>query len=505
MRLIEFLAEVDYRFLAGDPQLEVGRLVADSRQVEPGDVFVAIEGQLADGHRFIESALRRGASAVVVQAGAQFVVPGGCRAALVEVRDTREALAWMSAAGQGYPARRLRVVGVTGTDGKTTTVNLIWSVLRSGGHSTGMISTVNAQIGDSFIDTGLHTTTPDAPDVQGYLAQMVDAGMDYVVLEATSHGLAQHRVTGCEQDVAVVTNITHEHLDYHRTYAEYREAKARLFRGLAEAYRKPGVPKVAVLNRDDDSFALLAPIAADVKLTYGLTSGVEVRADRIEAGSRHTSLDIHTPCGRFALQTPLVGLFNVYNILAATAVGISQEVPLEDIRRGIQTVRGVVGRMERIDRGQDFTVLIDFAHTPNALEHALQAARTMTRGEVIVVFGCAGLRDVGKREMMGRRAGRLADRVVITAEDPRTEDLDDIMAAIAAGCEAEGKREGETYWRIGDRAEAIQFAIDLAHAGDVVLTAGKAHEKSMCFGIVEYPWSEHEAVEKALARRLRRG
>ena len=504
MRLFQLLANVRYTVLYGDVQTEVAAFRCDCRKTNPGDAFVAVRGSTVDGHSFIGDALRRGARALVIEKGADFEIPSREQVTVVEVDDTRQALAWMAAASHGYPGRKLRVVGVTGTDGKTTTVNLIWSILRAGGHRTGMISTVNAQIGDTFLDTGLHTTTPDAPDLQGYLTQMVEAGLEYVVLEATSHGLAQHRVTGSEQDVAVVTNITHEHLDYHRDYAGYREAKIKLFRGLATAYRKPEMPKVAVLNRDDVSFDQLRLIPADVKLAYGLSSGVDVGAEDVECGTEHSTFRAVTPNGSFLVRTPLLGRFNVYNILAATAAGISQQVPLDQIQQGIESLRGVVGRMERIDRGQDFIVVIDFAHTPNSLERALEAARALTQREVIVVFGCAGLRDVYKREMMGRHAGRLADRVVITTEDPRTESLDDIMAAIAGGCEAEGKREGESYWRIGDRAEAIQFAIDLARPGDLVMTAGKAHEQSMCFGTTEYPWSEHVAVEKALTNRLAR-
>ena len=504
MKLSQLLLNVSYSLLDDETGVEICGVTADSRQVRPGYAFVAIRGTTVDGHRYLQAALDGGACALVVAEDVEFHLESEQPFALVEVKDTREALAWMMAVLHGYPARHLRVVGVTGTDGKTTTVNLISSILRAGGHSVGMISTVNAQIGDDCLDTGLHTTTPDAPDLQGYLARMVQAGLEYAVLEATSHGLAQHRVTGCEQDVAVVTNITHEHLDYHRTYEAYFAAKARLFQGLSTAYRKSGVPKVAILNREDASFGLLWPIPADIKLTYGLSSAVDVRARRVDCAADYTAFQVVTPQGYFDVHTPLVGLFNVYNILAATATGLSQEVALDHIRQGVEAVSGVVGRMERMDRGQDFTVVVDFAHTPNGLRRALETARTMTRGTVIVVFGSAGLRDVAKRGLMGHEAGRLADRIVITAEDPRTESLDDIMAAIAEGCEAEGKREGESYWCIADRAGAIQFAIDLARPGDLVLTAGKAHEQSMCFGTTEYPWSEHEAVEKALSRRLAR-
>jgi UDP-N-acetylmuramoyl-L-alanyl-D-glutamate--2,6-diaminopimelate ligase len=379
-------------------------------------------------------------------------------------------------------------------------------VLQTAGYDTGLISTVNAVIGETQRDTGLHTTTPDSPDVQAYLAEMVVAGAEYAVLEATSHGLAQHRVTACDFDVAVVTNITHEHLDFHGSFEEYREAKARLFRSLMSSARKPGVPKVAVLNADDSSFEYLRGIPADEQLTYSMDREADVKAVDIQVAGWGTSFTAVTPQGSFPVQMKLPGAFNVYNAVAAIAVALSQGIAVEHIREGIQAVEQVTGRMEQVDAGQPFGVLIDFAHTPNSLRSALEAARGMATGRVTVVFGCAGLRDREKRPAMGEIAGRLADRIVITAEDPRTEDLGEIMGQIASGAEKMGRREGVDYWCIGDRGEAIQFAVDMAEAGDLVLVAGKGHEQSMCFGTTEHPWSDHEAVEKALHRwRSRQG
>jgi UDP-N-acetylmuramoyl-L-alanyl-D-glutamate--2,6-diaminopimelate ligase len=420
------------------------------------------------------------------------------------VPDSREALAYLAAAFEGFPAKELRVIGVTGTDGKTTTVNLIWSVLRAAGHTAGLISSVNALIGDSFHDTGLHTTTPNALEVQKYLSHMMAAGAEYAVLEATSHGLAQHRVTACEFDVAVVTNITHEHLDYHGTFEEYREAKASLFRSLTTSARKPDTPKVAVLNVDDPSFAYLKDIPADERLTYGLNGGAQVSAGGLTLSPSGVSFTALTPQGDFPIAMRLVGRFNVYNALASIAVGLSQKIPVAQIQQGIEEVRQLTGRMESVELGQPFQVIIDFAHTANSLHSALEAAREMAQGQIVVVFGCAGLRDREKRPVMGEIAGRLADRIVITAEDPRTEDLDQIMAQIAEGCEKAGRREGVDYWRMGDRGEAIRFAVDMAEEGDLVLVAGKGHEKSMCFGTKEHPWSDHEALREALSRRLER-
>jgi len=485
-------------------KVQIAQITADSRQVQPGALFVAYEGVNVDGHAFIGQALAKGAVAIVGEKGlTEFP-----SAPYVRVPDGREALAYLSATWHGYPARHLKMIGVTGTDGKTTVVNLIHAVLTAAGHKTGMINTVNARIGEESYDTGLHTTTPDAPDVQAYLARMVAAGSEYAVLEATSHGLAQQRVAACDFDVAVVTNITHEHLDFHGSREAYMAAKARLFESLSQGHRKPGMPKVAILNADDESFEQLCRIPVDLQLTYGLSEVAAVRAVNIRHTPSATYFTVEVRptategrASNFQLQTPLIGEYNVYNCLAAVAVGLSQGIEVEAIRRGIASMKGVIGRMERIDEGQDFLAIVDFAHTPRALEVALETARRLTHGRVIVVFGCAGLRDVQKRPWMGRIAGQLADRVVITAEDPRTEPLEEIMAQIARGCREAGRREGEDYWRIGDRAEAIAFAINMAQAGDVVIVTGKGHERSMCFGTTEYPWSDHAAVRAALRRR----
>jgi UDP-N-acetylmuramoyl-L-alanyl-D-glutamate--2,6-diaminopimelate ligase len=486
------------------PGIAIGGVACDSRKVKPGDLFVAIKGEEADGHRFIGQALQRGAAAVIGQEPRGRLFPQGSPVPYLSVPDSREALAWLAAAWHDHPGRKLGVIGVTGTDGKTTTVRLIAEILLTAGHAVGWISTVNAYIGGEEIDTGLHTTTPDALDVQRYLASMVAQGVRYVVIEATSHGLAQHRVTGCEFDVAVVTNITHEHLDYHGTYEEYRAAKARLFEQVRISRRKPGVSKACVLNADDRSYDFLEPFCAERSFSYGIQRPCDVEAFDIRSSPTGLSFKVATPEGAFKAHSPLVGAFNVYNILAAITVARSQGVPFTAMQEGIAAVSGVVGRMERIELGQDFTVVIDFAHTPNALQKALAAARALTDGRVIVVFGCAGLRDRAKRPLMGEIAGRLADYTFITAEDPRTEDVHAIMQQIAAGCEQAGRRGGVDFWAEPDRGKAIAAAVDKARPGDLVIVTGKGHERSMCFGTTEHPWSDHEAVRTALRARLGR-
>jgi UDP-N-acetylmuramoyl-L-alanyl-D-glutamate--2,6-diaminopimelate ligase len=496
--------------------VEIYGITADSRTVRPGDIFVAISGVSVDGHRFIGEAVNEGAVAIVGERPPEelYDLPWGTFT-YVRVTDAREAWGWMCAAWHDFPSRKMTLIGVTGTDGKTTTVNLIHAILRAAGLNAGMVSTVNARIGGEEIDTGLHTTTPDPPDVQRYLARMVETGATHAVLEVTSHGLAQHRVAGCDFDVAVVTNITHEHLDFHGSLAAYQQAKARLFEGLTHSYHKPETPKVAILNRDDDSYRYLSPLPADRKISYWISSSAgsstsclsykpelaeAVTAQDIHFGPDRTHFTLRTQAGKVRIETSLVGAYNVSNILAAASAGVAMSLDMDAIRRGVAAVQAIPGRMERIDGGQDFLAIVDFAHTPNALQVALQTARTMTAqdGRVIVVFGCAGLRDREKRTTMGRVAGDLADLVIITAEDPRTESLEEIMAKSAAAATTAGKREGSDLWRVPDRGEAILHACQMAQAGDVVIACGKGHEQSMCFGTTEYPWDDREAVRRAL-------
>ncbi|MGD2206477.1 MAG: UDP-N-acetylmuramoyl-L-alanyl-D-glutamate--2,6-diaminopimelate ligase [Anaerolineae bacterium] len=481
----------------GDANIPVQAITPDSRQVTPGSLFVAYRGVAADGHDFVPQALEHGAVAVVAE---KKLI--GLKAPQVIVPNGREALAYLSATWYGFPSHKLIVVGITGTDGKTTTCNLLHSILTAAGRRAGLVTTVKAVIGERAIDTGLHTTTPDAPDVQRYLAEMVKAGMEVAVLEATSHGLAQHRITACDFDVAVVTNVTHEHLDIHGSLAAYQQVKAKLFRHLEAGYRKPDQPKVAVLNADDDSFRYLRPIPADRQLTYSVRRSADVVATGIRRQAADTGFVVKSPQVDFELRTVLVGDFNVSNILAATTAALALGVPVEAIQRGVREVKGIIGRMERVDEGQDFAAIVDFAHTPNALERALETARTLTQGRVLAVFGCAGERDREKRAWMGEISGRLADVTVMTAEDPRTESLEAILDEMARGAEKVGAVEGQDYYRIPDRAEAIQFAVDLACPGDLVITLGKGHEQSMCFGTTETPWNEHEALRTALQRRL---
>ncbi|HLO33524.1 MAG TPA: UDP-N-acetylmuramoyl-L-alanyl-D-glutamate--2,6-diaminopimelate ligase [Anaerolineales bacterium] len=512
--LQHIFAELPLPFcMANIPDVPITGISIDSRFVKPGDLFVAMRGGNVDAHDYIPSAIEHGAIAVV---GEKHLVGRIANPPYIRLENPRRALTWIAAAFYNWPGRKLTVIGVTGTDGKTTATNLIYKILLAAGIKAGMISTVNAVIGSQILDTGFHVTTPDAHDVQRYLARMVEAGLTHVVLETTSHGWAQYRVDACEFDIGVVTNITHEHMDEHGSYENYRAAKARLFSSLEITSEKPqGNPRLGVINRDDlKSFDFLNDFIKVRKLNYGLSENADVRAVDITYSPSGIHFTAQSRDFSIPVSSKLVGAYNVSNCLAAlTATVYGLKIRPEIAAQGIASLAGIPGRMERIDLGQDFTAIVDFAHTPNALKVTLEAARTLTldpsslkreqgkerKGQVIAVFGSAGLRDKAKRRMMAEVSAELADLTVLTAEDPRTESLDGILEEMAAGARSKGGREGKTFWRIPDRGEAIRFAVHLAHAGDIVLACGKGHEQSMCFGAREHLWDDRTAMQAALS------
>jgi UDP-N-acetylmuramoyl-L-alanyl-D-glutamate--2,6-diaminopimelate ligase len=470
---------------------EVIGLSYDSRRLKPGDCFVAIPGTHTDGHRYVETALRDGAVAAVVQrrvgaAWPQVVVP-----------DTRRALALMSSTLYAHPSRDLVVIGVTGTDGKTTTTTMIQQMLLSAGRTVGSMSTVDIRLGDAVDPNDSRQTTLEALEVQEQLARMREAGLKYAVIETSSHGLALQRVVGVDYDVAVFTNIAHEHLDFHKTIEAYRDAKAQLI-DLTAGSSPKGIEKTAVLNRDDPSYAYLVnrPIAR--RITYGLQLEADLKADRVQAMPDGLRVEASTPIGPLSLRLALNGRWNAANALAAAAAGIAVGLTLDEIRQGLESYRGVSGRMERVDLGQPFSVIIDYAHTPQSLEKVLRELRPITRGKLIAVFGSAGDRDREKRPWMGEIAARLSDYAVFTNEDPREEDAMRILSEIAAGAEEVGWTEGEQYARIEDRRQGITHAVRRARPGDTVLLAGKGHERSILIGRGKQPWDERAAAEAAI-------
>jgi UDP-N-acetylmuramoyl-L-alanyl-D-glutamate--2,6-diaminopimelate ligase len=497
VRLQQLLQDIPLQKPRQDAEL-LG-LTSDSRQVEPGFLFVATRGRTTDGHAFLAEASRRGAAALAGEApDPRLGLP------YLQVSDSRWFLAEAASVWHGRPSRSLVVIGVTGTDGKTTTCNLLHAMLERAGHPTGLITSVNAVIGDRTLDTGFHVTTPDAPDIQRYLAEMVRAGLTHVVLEATSHGLAQQRVAACDFDLAVVTNVTPEHLDYHGTFEAYLSAKARLLESLGETPPKKGVAeRLAILNRDDLSFDALRARTPVRSVSYGLGPGADITARDVRLNADGIRFQAVGPGFGVEVESRLPGVYNVANCLAALAcatlgLGIDPAMVAESIR----TAPAIPGRMEPVDIGQGFQALVDFAHTPNALRQALLGARARTRGSLIVVFGCAGLRDRSKRAVMAATAVELADLSVFTAEDPRTESLEAILEEMAAGALRGGGVEGITFRRIPDRGEALRWAVANARPGDLVLACGKGHERSMAFGAVEHPWDDRVAMRAALAERM---
>lgn len=480
-----------YEVIREAPGAVVGGLAYDSREVQPGDVFVCWQGLRHDGHQFVADAFRRGAVAAVVER--PLPADGG----LVVVPDGREALARLSAAFYGFPSRRLRVIGVTGTNGKTTTTHLIKAVLEQAGHKVGLIGTIHHLVGNEVLDT--RRTTPESLDLQRLLFHMAERGMEYAVMEVSSHAVALKRIVGTEFDVAVFTNLTQDHLDFHADFEEYAAAKAQFLAAVSPNGVKPR--KAVVINMDDPKAQYMHANAGVPVIGYGIHAATDVSAADVQVRPEGVSFEARTPAGVVSLHLQLTGRFNVYNSLAALAVGLHEGVPLAFIRTALEQVPGIPGRLERVDRGQPFTVLVDYAHTPDGLENVLQTCRSFAPGRVIVVFGCGGDRDKEKRPLMGQVAARLADVVIITSDNPRSEAPAAIAAAIEEGVRAAGKQPGE-YEVVLERREAIRNAIQAARPGDIVLIAGKGHETTQEFHDRVIHFDDREEAARALRERF---
>jgi UDP-N-acetylmuramoyl-L-alanyl-D-glutamate--2,6-diaminopimelate ligase len=503
MRLHEILKQLSEPAHMPPANPEITGVVYDSRAVTPGALFVAYRGFHTDGHAYIPQALERGAAAVVYEDPAwdgRVLVPA------LRVSNARVALAPLAAAFYGHPGRRMRIVGVTGTDGKTTTTFLTSVALEAGGAVTGLMGTVDFKIAGRMWANDSRQSTPEAPEVQALLRDMAEAGCTYAVIEATSHALSARwsRLAGSAFDVAVLTNVTQEHLDFHGTVEQYRRDKARLFEMLAE-FNDAAAPfkqrKIAIVNADDPHHRMFldaAPVSAE-RLTYAVHAHADVRAEDVRSTRDGLRFRVTTPWGVADARLRLTGDFNVWNALAALTVACAEGVPLDRCLAALERAPGVRGRMERIEAGQPFTVLVDYAHTPGAFEKLFRIVRPLTEGQVIAVFGSAGERDRAKRPLQGEIAGRFCDLIVLTDEDPRLEDRMAIIAEIAAGAEAAGKRIGETCLCIPDRALAIRTAFAYARPGDIVLLLGKGHEGSIIYGTTPVPWDEAAEARRALA------
>jgi UDP-N-acetylmuramoyl-L-alanyl-D-glutamate--2,6-diaminopimelate ligase len=467
----------------GLPVGEVSSLAYDSRQVGPGTLFFAVPGVHVDGHEFAAAAVEQGALGVVVE----HELPDIGAVQLI-VDSTRRALADAADAWFGRPSEQLEVIGITGTDGKTTTSFLAVAMLLAAGRRPGLVGTVARRVGDRQEPNDDRNTTPESLELQQLLAEMVTAGNDSVVMEATSHGLALDRVRNCRFDAGIVTTVTSEHLEFHGTLEAYRAAKARL---VEEA-------PLSILNADDGTYGYFRDRARHRVISYAIEAAADVRATDVDAGPHGTRFVVHAPrwSGGVTLQLP--GWFNVYNALAVLALAEGLGIDVETAARGIGELSGVPGRMERIDAGQPFTVIVDYAHTADSLEKVLEILRPLTAGRLMVVFGSAGERDRSKRPAMGEVAARLADVIVVTDEDPRLEDCHLINEEIADGARTGGAADGESLFVIDDRREAIGHAIGQARPGDVVLLAGKGHEHCIIYGTERRWWDEREVARDAL-------
>ncbi len=501
-------ASVAAGWLAG---VLVRGIAYDSRRVVPGAVFVAVPGVHTDGHAHAADAVARGAAVVIVERPV-----AGIDVPQLVAESSRRALARCACWWYGDPSHALAVVGVTGTDGKTSTSRLLVAALEAAGVHTGMSTTAIVRVGATEVPNPVHATTPEAPEVQRLLRAMTRAGDRCAVIETTSHGLALERVGGVAYDAAIFTNLTHEHLEFHGSFEAYRAAKLRLFEALAisdENPRKgpggvtgPGAwPKTAVINADDPAapYVLRAAHAAGARVvTYGEGPGVDVRAIRIEQDVTGLTAYVDTPDGSRRMRLGLLGRFSVWNALAVLALVEGVGLDLDAALAGVASAPPVPGRMERLERGQPFTVVVDFAHSPASLRLVLDELRPIAAGGggLIAVFGSAGERDVAKRPMMGRIAGERCRAVVLTDEDPRGEDPATILEQIAAGAEDAGLRRGASLHLELDRRAAIALAFRLAEPGDVVVLAGKGHEAEIIGRDGPIPWDERAVAEEELDR-----
>lgn len=472
---------------SNDP--EITAIAYDSRKVIPGALFVCIKGDNFDGHRFIDDAVRNGAAAVIADDIPAFDgITSDIPAVLVP--DTRVAMPVLANRFFDFPSRKLKLVGVTGTKGKTTTTYLIESIFKQAGLGAGVIGTMGTRINGDPVPS--NRTTPESVDLQELFARMVSEHVDATAMEVSSHALVKHRTGGSEFDAAVYTNLTHEHLDFHHTLDEYFAAKMILFRDYPVASSKK---ITAVINIDDPRGEMVCDITQGSVLTYGIEKSADITARNISASAKGVSFDVAYGSDVFHIDLNLGGMFNVYNALGAIGASLSLGIGIDDISAGLQSIASVDGRFEAVKCGQDFDVIVDYAHTPDSLRNVLESAREITSGRLLVVFGCGGNRDKGKRPMMGEIASGLADVCVVTSDNPRKEDPNAIIEEIMAGIDT---RNGKPVEAITDRESAIKRAMEMACPGDMVVIAGKGHETYQEFADHTIHFDDREVVKEIL-------
>jgi len=491
MRLEQLLSTLSGAEVRGNTECEISSLVYDSRQAKEGCLFFCITGFRMDGHAFAGDAVARGAVVLCVERDVE--VPDGIT--VIRVPDTRSALATMSACFYDYPSRKLKMIGVTGTNGKTTTTTMICEVMNRSGIKTGLIGTLFIQIGDTVRTS--RVTTPESLDLQAILAEMVSQGMEAVVMEVSSHALSLGRTSGVNFDRAVFTNLTQDHLDFHQSIDEYFGAKLKLFRELGQGPEmKSGA--MAVLNIDDRRTKDILACLSAPSLIYGIKEpDADFRAVDLSLGAGGAAYTLRTPSGEYPVSLSITGTFNVYNTLAALATLFTMGLDMSSCIRLAEEFHGVKGRFQMVRQGQDFAVIVDYAHTPDGLENILNTAREITSGKLVTVFGCGGDRDRTKRPLMGGIAARLSDVVIVTSDNPRTEDPEKILVDIEEGILPEKK----DYDKVTDRKSAILKALDLAKKGDTVVIAGKGHENYQIFKDRTIHFDDAEVVQEYFASK----
>lgn len=488
MQVDDLLAALTLWRAAGEVSMEITGIEIDSRRVKPGDLFVCLPGFTVDGHDFAAKAVANGAVAILAQRPLDVSIP------VIYVPDTKRALAVLADRFYGQPSHALRVIGVTGTNGKTTTTSLIERILTEARHRCGLIGTIEMRLGDDVRE--VKNTTPEVLELHRAFRWMKDSGAEYAAIEVSSHALDMGRVRGVRFVTGIFTNLTQDHLDYHKTMENYRQAKGLLFSQLGNDYAD-GQMKHAVLNADDPASVEFARITPAQVITYGIHNEADVRAREIHITAHGTKLVMDTWKGSIDLTLKLIGNFNVYNVLAAAAACLIEGITLEQVKETLERVEGVRGRFEPVVAGQPFSVIVDYAHTPDSLENVLKTIREFAEGHVYCLVGCGGDRDRTKRPIMARIAAQYADMVVITSDNPRSEDPKQIIDDMIAGLDEAGVRE-ETYMTIMDRRDAIRETIKRAQPGDVVLIAGKGHETYQIIGDQTIHFDDKEEAYQAI-------
>ena len=504
MRLADLLSNLEHIDFKGDPEIEITGLAYDSRQVKAGYLFVALKGNDLDGHDYLGDAVQRGAVALVMEAFNGTAE----KTAAVRVSNSRKALSSLAARFYEEPATGLSLVGITGTNGKTTTSYLLESILMAAGAKPGVIGTINYRLGGRTYPAPV--TTPESLDIMRLLREMADEGVTDVIMEVSSHALDQNRTAACPFKIAVFTNLSRDHLDYHQTMEAYFRAKSRLFTGLPATHSEGQA--YAVINRDDPKGEELIRLTQAAVMTYGLRPDCDFRADDVSADYAGITARLTTPVGKTAVRSPLLGTFNIYNILAATGAAVALGIALEDVITGIEQLRVVPGRLETVPNRRGLRIVVDYAHTPDALLKTMQTLKPLAEGKLITVFGCGGDRDKGKRYDMGLAAGQQSDLVVITSDNPRSEDPAVIIEQVEKGTRESGLPKAtwssprpasseRGYVIEADRRKAIRMAVGMAGSQDLVLIAGKGHEDYQIVGGERRHFDDREEAGLAASER----